>query len=230
MNDRATLVLIATGQNWPNAISWEYYNSRNRLDEKDAVRIYATKAMGKQAKALLNYAKCGEIHQAHSNSIEEFSRFLSTLPGDRPWIVNMTGGIKPFWLAIPGLLDRPNTSVIYRELTDQKWYKIIRSDPTRFQMVEDEETRELTEQERVANDDPTALFQLQLCNENLAVSFDKRFKKTPPDEKRIEQILSQDGFSGKDLEELVARALRLFGMTTFRGLKVKEGDKVTLEC
>ncbi|RMG22642.1 MAG: hypothetical protein D6724_10065 [Armatimonadetes bacterium] len=240
-----TLVLIASGQNWPNAISWVHFKAE--LDPDDPVRIYATPTMRASADALRDYMACGKVFVGRDNSSQEFRRFLESL-GDRPLIVNMTGGLKTFWIALPYLLERGRTSVIYRDLDTAKWYEILREEDG----FRETEIPTFAEQERMEVDDSKieTLVQLQLCKPELHVVVsgredeDDQVEWDETDEAWIERNLAAwasevrdpdtPRLNGKKFEKLIARAFRvLLGAETVQGFEVVSHVKdntTVLEC
>ncbi len=107
MKTKPGLILIASGQNWPNIFSVMYYKAMaGNGDEIDLKRIliYASKKMGEPAERLKTAIE--RITQQEpqiipavgdrSDSPEAFQKFLDERSKDGPWIVNATGGLKVF--------------------------------------------------------------------------------------------------------------------------------------
>ncbi len=57
---------------------------------------------------------------------EQIRRWQTSLPGRR-WIINATGGNKLMFAGALECLSQPDTQVVYRELSEQEWYRIDQS-------------------------------------------------------------------------------------------------------
>jgi hypothetical protein len=235
-NQLPTLVLIATGQNVPNAISWGYYKAD--LNPADPVRIYATPNMMKSAQALQEYMGVGKIYAAKDNSHTEFRNFLEGL-GDRSLIVNLTGGLKTFWLTVPYLVKRKGAAIIYRDFDSSQWYEVfLENGAIQFREIVD-----IAQHEQIEVDDVRSLanfFQIQLCNPQIKVSSKSLDEECGQNAKDwIHETLRvwlhdmgtreknrERGYNGTSFEKLVACAFRvLLGAHVFLNIELKDDSQ-----
>lgn len=236
------LLLIATGQNWPNAFSAYLYK-----DKVDRVWIYATPPLRESAVSLMAYVKAVghidvEVKYGKGNSLTEFDAFLDEVRSNGDWIVNATGGLKTFSFRIAGCIAESWIhQLIYREMSDG-WYSLVLDGD----QVKQIRLSELDQEEAIAM--PAVgiepLFQLQLQSSDIGVSASNRRVTFPPSE-ALDQFVNEitgsqwmdafnaiggEGDSGAPLEWLVFATAQLAGLRTFHSTELKRNRTILAEA
>jgi len=241
MGEKKGLILLATGNNHPNALS----ACRLCYDKQiDRVVIYATKDMVKRGQALQNYVAAvsallnneiaPELKHAETNASDEFAQYLrALLEESKTWILNATGGMKTFTFRIGEAIGHPNLDrVIYREESGA-WYSISRTNGTLEIQLMPPQAEGLGIPLKDGRRDIASVLSLQMTD---PADFDY-VKHFPPTTKDADlQTLAQysknsmlDAFDkiynkepekvGDLLEDVVARCCSLLGYQTFQGVR-----------
>lgn len=133
-NKSVNLILIATGQNWPNVFSAIYYKGVGL----NRVVILSSDAMSKAKKdvGLQNTLKTAllienvEVVSLGGNPYGAINAYLSALVKRRPngeeWVLNIAGGLKAFAVEAAFYADVDWLTIIYREIGDRSWVRITK--------------------------------------------------------------------------------------------------------
>ncbi len=139
------MIVLASEQLWPNLDGLVHW-----MDQQDGLSHLCIYHTSDPQRSAIPARRIQTFCQARFSSVDvelhesdiqpgsvsrQIEKWRSSLPVNE-WIVNATGGVKLMFAGALPIIGQDNVRVVYRELSDKKWYELTRSEEGTIETVQ----------------------------------------------------------------------------------------------